>query len=43
VLHQGVHFLGTQIRLNAILALAGASGNQQPGGQRRSYLLVDGA
>jgi cysteine desulfurase/selenocysteine lyase len=37
------NFLGTRPALAAVRALAGASGYRQPGGQRRSYLLVDGA
>jgi cysteine desulfurase / selenocysteine lyase len=37
------NFLGTRIPLGAVRALADASGYQQPGGERRSYLLVDAA
>jgi cysteine desulfurase / selenocysteine lyase len=37
------NFLGTRNPLGAIRALADASGYPQPGGERRSYLLVDGA
>src|SRR5215831_12685901 len=37
------NFLGTRNPLAAIRALADASGYPQPGGDRRSYLLVDGA
>jgi cysteine desulfurase / selenocysteine lyase len=37
------NFLGTRTPLGAIRALAGASRYRQPGGERRSYLLVDGA
>jgi cysteine desulfurase/selenocysteine lyase len=37
------NFLGTRNPLAAVRALAGASGYPQPGGERRSYLLVDGA
>ena len=37
------NFLGTRNPLAAIRALADASGYPQPGGERRSYLLVDGA
>jgi cysteine desulfurase/selenocysteine lyase len=37
------NFLGTRIPLSEVRALAGASGYRQPGGERRSYLLVDGA
>ena len=37
------NFLGTRTPLAAIRALAGASGYRQPSGERRSYLLVDGA
>jgi cysteine desulfurase/selenocysteine lyase len=37
------NFLGTRNPLEAIRALAGASGYVQPNGERRSYLLVDGA
>src|SRR5207344_1783172 len=37
------NFLGTRPPLAAVRALADASGYRQPGGERRSYLLVDGA
>jgi len=37
------NFLGTRNPLAAIRALADASGYPQPDGERRSYLLVDGA
>jgi cysteine desulfurase/selenocysteine lyase len=37
------NFLGTRPDLAAVRALADASGYRQPGGERRSYLLVDGA
>jgi len=37
------NFLGTRTDLAAVRALAGASGYAQPTGERRSYLLVDGA
>jgi cysteine desulfurase/selenocysteine lyase len=37
------NFLGTKTPLRAIRALADASGYPQPTGERRSYLLVDGA
>jgi cysteine desulfurase / selenocysteine lyase len=37
------NFLGTRPPLRAVRALADASGYVQPGGERRSYLLVDGA
>jgi len=37
------NFLGTKIPLTAVRALADASGYAQPNGERRSYLLVDGA
>jgi len=37
------NFLGTRTPIGAIRALADASGYCQPGGERRSYLLVDGA
>ena len=37
------NFLGTRIPLGAVRALADASGYRQPSGERRSYLLVDGA
>ena len=37
------NFLGTRIPLAAVRALASASGYLQPTGERRSYLLVDGA
>ena len=37
------NFLGTRNPLGAIRALADASGYRQPAGERRSYLLVDGA
>jgi len=37
------NFLGTRPSLGKIRALAGASGYAQPNGERRSYLLVDGA
>jgi cysteine desulfurase / selenocysteine lyase len=37
------NFLGTRPPLGAVRALAGASGYVQPNGERRSYLLVDGA
>jgi cysteine desulfurase / selenocysteine lyase len=37
------NFLGTRPHLAAVRALAGASGYVQPSGERRSYLLVDGA
>ncbi len=37
------NFLGTRNPLTAVRALAGASGYRQPGGERRSYLLVDAA
>ena len=37
------NFLGTRPPLDTVRALAGASGYAQPTGERRSYLLVDGA
>ena len=37
------NFLGTRNPLAAVRALADASGYAQPGGERRSYLLIDGA
>jgi cysteine desulfurase/selenocysteine lyase len=37
------NFLGTRNPLHAVRALADASGYRQPSGERRSYLLVDGA
>jgi cysteine desulfurase / selenocysteine lyase len=37
------NFLGTRPPLDAVGALAAASGYPQPSGERRSYLLVDGA
>jgi cysteine desulfurase/selenocysteine lyase len=37
------NFLGTRPPLDKVRALAGASGYRQPNGERRSYLLVDGA
>src|SRR5215469_4544577 len=37
------NFLGTRPPLDKVRALAGASGYHQPNGERRSYLLVDGA
>ena len=37
------NFLGTKNPLAAVRALADASGYAQPDGERRSYLLVDGA
>ena len=37
------NFLGTRTPLKAIRELADASGYQQPDGERRSHLLVDGA
>src|SRR5215475_916257 len=37
------NFLGTRPPLAAVRALADASGYSQPGGERRSYLLVDAA
>jgi cysteine desulfurase/selenocysteine lyase len=37
------NFLGTRPGLAKVRALAGASGYRQPNGERRSYLLVDGA
>jgi len=37
------NFLGTRTPLDAIRAAADASGYPQPGGERRSYLLVDAA
>jgi cysteine desulfurase/selenocysteine lyase len=37
------NFLGTKNPLPAVKALADASGYRQPNGERRSYLLVDGA
>jgi cysteine desulfurase/selenocysteine lyase len=37
------NFLGTRTPLTAVRALADASGYVQPDGERRSYLLVDGA
>ncbi|HYA53641.1 MAG TPA: aminotransferase class V-fold PLP-dependent enzyme, partial [Streptosporangiaceae bacterium] len=37
------NFLGTRPGLDTVRALAGASGYRQPTGERRSYLLVDGA
>ncbi len=37
------NFLGTRTPLSRIRALATASGYTQPDGERRSYLLVDGA
>jgi len=37
------NFLGTKTPVEAIRALADASGYPQPGGERRSHLLIDGA
>jgi cysteine desulfurase/selenocysteine lyase len=37
------NFLGTRNPLHAVRALADGSGYPQPSGERRSYLLVDGA
>jgi cysteine desulfurase/selenocysteine lyase len=37
------NFLGTRSPLRGVRALADDSGYAQPGGERRSYLLVDGA
>jgi cysteine desulfurase/selenocysteine lyase len=37
------NFLGTRPPLDKVRTLAGASGYRQPNGERRSYLLVDGA
>jgi cysteine desulfurase / selenocysteine lyase len=37
------NFLGTRTPLAAVRALADASGYAQPSGERRSYLLIDGA
>ena len=37
------NFLGTRTPLAAVRALADASGYAQPNGERRSYLLIDGA
>ena len=37
------NFLGTRNPLTAVRALADGSGYQQPNGERRSHLLVDGA
>ncbi len=37
------NFLGTRTPLDAVRGLADASGYPQPNGERRSYLLVDGA
>jgi cysteine desulfurase / selenocysteine lyase len=37
------NFFGTRVPLAAVRALAAASGYAQPTGERRSYLLVDGA
>jgi cysteine desulfurase/selenocysteine lyase len=37
------NFLGTRTPLEAVRALADASGYPQPGGERRSHLLVDAA
>jgi len=37
------NFLGTRPPLAAVRAMADASGYNQPSGERRSYLLVDGA
>jgi cysteine desulfurase / selenocysteine lyase len=37
------NFLGTRVPLDKVRAIAGASGYVQPDGERRSYLLVDGA
>src|SRR4029077_3478652 len=37
------NFLGTRTPLAAVRALADAGGYRQPGGERRAYLLVDGA
>jgi len=37
------NFLGTRTPLRTIRALANASGYPQPNGERRSYVLVDGA
>ena len=37
------NFLGTKNPLDAVSALAAASGYAQPGGEQRSYLLIDGA
>jgi cysteine desulfurase/selenocysteine lyase len=43
VLHRRVRLPGNQAPLATIQGLAGVSGYVQPGGERRSYLLVDGA
>ena len=37
------NFLGTRNPLGAVRALAGASGYSQPNGERRPWLLIDGA
>ena len=37
------NFLGTKNPIDAVAALAAASGYAQPGGEQRSYLLIDGA
>ncbi len=37
------NFLGVKNPIEAIRAIAQASGYRQPGGERRSYLLIDGA
>jgi cysteine desulfurase/selenocysteine lyase len=37
------NFLGTRVPLDQVRAVADASGYVQPNGERRSYLLVDGA
>ena len=37
------NFLGTKTPIAAVRALADASGYAQPSGERRSYLLIDGA
>ncbi len=37
------NFLGTRNDIAALRALAAASGYEQPSGERRSYLLIDGA
>jgi cysteine desulfurase/selenocysteine lyase len=37
------NFLGTRVPLAAVRAVADASGYAQPSGERRSYLLADGA
>lgn len=37
------NFLGTKTPIGVVRALAEASGHAQPSGERRSYVLIDGA